>query len=506
MKYKVLFICLILSSLTYYSIFNYSKFEVKNTIKESIDNVKTQEKHIEEKVDGVLALFDGVDQIKDINSFRKLVNIIEFIGFKVTRVTNEDLELYTNGDTYINGFASASASASAIIYSDISFVKIIKGFKLTLSVPAYHFMDRELLHKQNTSQYFVSLPEEVSNVSRSDIRNLLKLDGQTHYVLYEELLEDLYLSRLLYVESVEKPKLQFIYKPDSNRDYALISILFAVIFNAYLLLSVVLISVIKKLTNKSKVNQSILKNLEYVLVDNQGNIINSSDSFNSNFGKLSNLSEATTEREFQALMNTNSESSRVDIEPAHKRAQRIKISNFHFCYFTDIKDIAMKLDNVVEEAKKDPMTGALNRSALPMINECINELSSLKMNYSVVMLDIDHFKRINDTFGHSVGDKAIRYVVDTVQSMIRPDDILIRWGGEEFLIYLSDVDFKTTELICERIRKKFEENTSEHRFTISLGAINTKQETDTERLINMADSNLYRSKQSGRNQLFLEVA
>ena len=123
----------------------------------------------------------------------------------------------------------------------------------------------------------------------------------------------------------------------------------------------------------------------------------------------------------------------------------------------------------------------------------------------LVMLDIDHFKKINDNYGHVVGDEVIRHLSTIIRNLVRETDISGRYGGEEFTILLSDTSLSNAKVFSERLRKTIEESTVTHndieiKYTISIGIA----EVDTsiknyETWIECVDASLYMSKESGRN-------
>ena len=159
-------------------------------------------------------------------------------------------------------------------------------------------------------------------------------------------------------------------------------------------------------------------------------------------------------------------------------------------------------------SRTDALTSLYNRGYW---EECMNteyqRFLRTGQHITLVMLDIDHFKRVNDTYGHPAGDEVIRILAQTIQEQIRVTDIAGRYGGEEFGILLIDTDERGTQVLCERLRAAVEALTVHHegqaiRFTISLGATplsKTVASTDTW-LIN-ADKALYSSKEDGRNRV-----
>lgn len=161
-------------------------------------------------------------------------------------------------------------------------------------------------------------------------------------------------------------------------------------------------------------------------------------------------------------------------------------------------------------AATDELTGLLNRRS---ISESIyQELQRLKRNgnqFCILLIDVDHFKNINDTFGHQVGDKALAHLTKTMLQSIRNTDILARWGGEEFLLMLPDTSLNEAKVIAERLCRNVEKTPltnedAELSFTISGGLVQASGPTNTDELIHKADKLLYEAKDNGRNRINTE--
>ena len=152
----------------------------------------------------------------------------------------------------------------------------------------------------------------------------------------------------------------------------------------------------------------------------------------------------------------------------------------------------------------DRLTNLFNRHK---IDEVLNEEKSRCDRYSdtfgIIMLDIDHFKSVNDTYGHQVGDIVLKEISNILKSNIRSTDILGRWGGEEFLIICVNSDLEATKVVAEKCRKAIENfnfTTVQHK-TSSFGiSIYNKNQTIKE-TITKADDNLYKAKETGRNKI-----
>ncbi|MBU2112597.1 MAG: GGDEF domain-containing protein, partial [Gammaproteobacteria bacterium] len=160
-----------------------------------------------------------------------------------------------------------------------------------------------------------------------------------------------------------------------------------------------------------------------------------------------------------------------------------------------------------DNMERDPLTGVFNRHnlSLKLQNE-LQRASRSKQQVSIVMLDIDHFKKVNDSLGHVAGDLALCHVANVAREQLRPYDAIFRYGGEEFLICLPDTGSDAALTIANRIRKHIEQSDisalPQLKLTISVGvATSSISDTDWQQLIQHADQALYQSKRLGRNQV-----
>ena len=157
---------------------------------------------------------------------------------------------------------------------------------------------------------------------------------------------------------------------------------------------------------------------------------------------------------------------------------------------------------LLEKSKTDSMTGLLVKSAV--IEKLDNFIERApKSTLSLLMFDIDKFKRINDTLGHQIGDQCIRNLTNYIQTSFRQDDILGRYGGDEFIVLLPDTTSVKAFLIADRFRELIQ-NKSNPEITISIGISNYPTDGKTaQSLIEAADKALYSSKEKGRNTVTL---
>ncbi|WP_428607137.1 GGDEF domain-containing protein [Sedimenticola sp.] len=165
----------------------------------------------------------------------------------------------------------------------------------------------------------------------------------------------------------------------------------------------------------------------------------------------------------------------------------------------------------VESATMDPLTGVRNRAA--MDSSMKREIGlALRHNtpLSVILMDIDHFKLINDQHGHLYGDQALKAAAQCAEQSIRESDMIFRYGGEEFLILLTGTDLKGAELLAERIRQNVEnlapQTDKAIRMTVSLGVTALGPSDDINTLFQRMDNALYRAKDAGRNRIVIDPA
>lgn len=160
-------------------------------------------------------------------------------------------------------------------------------------------------------------------------------------------------------------------------------------------------------------------------------------------------------------------------------------------------------------AEKDGLTGLNNRRHFFELAE--NEWNKTRESntaISVLMIDIDYFKKFNDTYGHDIGDEILKIVAKSIFNAVRGVDIVGRYGGEEFAVILPDTNGKGAKHTAERIRKSVQRDKLQKEkhgvitCTVSIGfAANTGQEEDIKDLLKIADNMLYRAKQEGRNRV-----
>lgn len=167
----------------------------------------------------------------------------------------------------------------------------------------------------------------------------------------------------------------------------------------------------------------------------------------------------------------------------------------------------IEIENLKKDLYIDELTEVYNRKYLNVIlNEKLNLWKVQKFNIGVIFIDIDNFKMINDTYGHKVGDDILKMVSKSFKSAIRGTDFLIRWGGEEFLAILPNVNKEKLELIAERIRIFVEKswiriNNKKISVTVSVGGLLDSVLYQIQKTIEKADQLMYQCKKEGKNRV-----
>jgi diguanylate cyclase (GGDEF)-like protein len=175
--------------------------------------------------------------------------------------------------------------------------------------------------------------------------------------------------------------------------------------------------------------------------------------------------------------------------------------------------LGLYTDKIEVLALHDKLTGLYNRHYLI---EHLEHLLAMRKRYkrklSLMMIDLDNFKRVNDSYGHVTGDLALKAVSECVRQRCRESDVLARYGGEEFIIICPDSNIQESYRLAERIRESVEQLTSESLGfpgpqTVSIGAceLSSDEELSIDQLFSRVDKALYRAKEEGRNKVFIST-
>ena len=161
-----------------------------------------------------------------------------------------------------------------------------------------------------------------------------------------------------------------------------------------------------------------------------------------------------------------------------------------------------------DSSNKDYLTQVYNRRGIhkELENACTHYHTDNK-NFSLIICDIDYFKKINDNYGHIAGDEVLKKVASEIKSIIRKDDVLARWGGEEFLVLLPNASMKAAYKVGEKIRKSIENTSFKYNkhtiaMTVSIGVAEKDNELPISDIISQADAHMYAAKKEGRNTVY----
>jgi diguanylate cyclase (GGDEF)-like protein len=172
--------------------------------------------------------------------------------------------------------------------------------------------------------------------------------------------------------------------------------------------------------------------------------------------------------------------------------------------------IELQNEELKRLADHDQLTGSLTRRAfLERSQQAFLKCAAQRSNVCIVMVDIDHFKSINDRYGHLVGDQAIQNVATTLENAVRTGDLVCRYGGEEFCVLLGGIEASLAQELAERMRRQIETGTGPGvipgenvRITASFGVASIQHGATTlAELIKQADQALYAAKAAGRNRV-----
>ena len=210
-----------------------------------------------------------------------------------------------------------------------------------------------------------------------------------------------------------------------------------------------------------------------------------------------------------SVLTTIDEAGVVDFE--NLAANRIVVALVLYSVSVLIYRNSLSADVLRRLATTDPLTGTFNRRHfMDLMAREQRRADRYGAIYSLLMVDIDHFKRVNDTYGHQVGDQAIQAMADACKKLMRPTDVVARYGGEEFIITLTHTDLAGALKVAERLRLAVADivlptEQGALNFTISVGVSSYAKASRLEQIIAAADHALYAAKAGGRNRVCSEA-
>lgn len=189
---------------------------------------------------------------------------------------------------------------------------------------------------------------------------------------------------------------------------------------------------------------------------------------------------------------------------AHNKIQRELFKSLINDYVKLSKKLEENLEHVTRLSETDHLTKAYNRLKFnEVIKMEVLRSKRYKIDLSVIMFDIDFFKKINDRYGHDIGDLVLVEISKLVKKSVRETDIFCRWGGEEFMILLPNTSLEFAVLVAERIRKLIYnlEIKNIEKVSCSFGVVSFDFEEDLDDFIKRVDERLYTAKDNGRNRV-----
>ena len=169
--------------------------------------------------------------------------------------------------------------------------------------------------------------------------------------------------------------------------------------------------------------------------------------------------------------------------------------------FSSVLSASAELAELKEAVNHDALTGVLNRHALPLVERRVARHSLFDPRSFVLVVDLDHFKAVNDTHGHPVGDQVLRNAAQAMRSLLRRDDDVIRWGGEEFVVCLTNTSGEDALKVANKLRLTIEALVEPVRITASIGMAEVMAKRPLADSISIADQALFDAKQAGRNRV-----
>lgn len=270
-------------------------------------------------------------------------------------------------------------------------------------------------------------------------------------------------------------------------------------------------AIIKQSTLKQSLTdaKATLKSLMTTFIDRLGNLTESTGEYHQKIeGYSQKISKTNNLTDLSHLLDDIMQDTRVIQASALRSHEELLITKKQADEAEGrIKELEHELMQVSELVREDQLTGALNRRGLDEAVDVELKRADRNMNpFSVALIDIDNFKKLNDTLGHQAGDRALTHLTQVIKETLRPTDAVGRYGGEEFLILLPNTNLEAAVETIQRLqrdltKKFFLHNNDKILVTFSAGVALRAEGEDQEDLIGRADKAMYHAKQTGKNRV-----
>ncbi len=270
-------------------------------------------------------------------------------------------------------------------------------------------------------------------------------------------------------------------------------------------------AIIKQSTLKQSLTdaKTTLKSLMTTFIDRLGNLTESTGDYHQKIeGYSQKISKTNNLTDLSHLLDDIMQDTRVIQASALRSHEELLITKKQADEAeARIKSLEHELMQVSELVREDQLTGALNRRGLDeAVDVELKRADRNKSSFSVALIDIDNFKKLNDTLGHQAGDRALTHLTQVIKETLRPTDAVGRYGGEEFLILLPGTPLEAAVETIQRLqrdltKKFFLHNNDKVLVTFSAGVALRAEGEDQEDLIGRADKAMYQAKQTGKNRV-----
>jgi diguanylate cyclase len=270
-------------------------------------------------------------------------------------------------------------------------------------------------------------------------------------------------------------------------------------------------AIIKQSTLKQSLTdaKTTLKSLMTNFIDRLGNLTESTGEYHQKIeGYSQKISKTNNLTDLSHLLDDIMQDTRVIQASALRSHEELLITKKQADEAESrIKELEHELMQVSELVREDQLTGALNRRGLDeAVDVELKRADRNKSPFSVALIDIDNFKKLNDTLGHQAGDRALTHLTQVIKETLRPTDAVGRYGGEEFLILLPGTNLEAAVETIQRLqrdltKKFFLHNNDKILVTFSAGVALRAEGEDQEDLIGRADKAMYHAKQTGKNRV-----